>query len=37
VETFQAMVDNAKEQKRYSGLNDCLQEIDEWNMDFGSV
>lgn len=28
-EAFQAMVDNAEEQKRYSGLDDCLKEITE--------
>ena len=27
VEAFQAMVDNAEEQKRYSGLDDCIREL----------
>ena len=29
-EAFQAMVDNAEEQKRYSGLNACLEEMAQW-------
>ncbi len=29
-EAFQSMVDNAEEQKRYSGLNACLEEMAQW-------
>ena len=32
-EAFQGMVDNEEEQKRYSGLDDRLKEIDEWKTD----
>ena len=30
VESFQAMVDNTEEQKRYSGLDDCIRELMQW-------
>ena len=32
-EAFQAMVDNGEEQKRYSGLADCIREVAEWGME----
>ena len=32
-EAFQAMVDNAEEQKRYSGLTDCIREVEDWKLE----
>ncbi len=31
-EAFQAMVDNGEEQKRYSGLADCIREVAQWGI-----